>query len=90
MGAIRARDEKDSAGWRGGLALPVGCPERSRPYLGAEGLQLRRRHADQLHSLLIIGDGTRQVGHLRQETRERDSFKVGTSGREGEGGERFC
>ena len=71
MGAIRARDEKDSAGWRGGLALPVGCPERSRPYLGAEGLQLRRRHADQLHSLLIIGDGTRQVGHLRQETRER-------------------
>ena len=49
------------SGWRSETKEVVGLRIR---YLRAEGLQLGGSHTDQLHSILIVGDGARQVGHL--------------------------
>lgn len=46
-------------------------------YLGAKTLQLRCCHADQLHTLFIVGDGTSQVGHLKKEdSRKKRYYKL--------------
>lgn len=39
---------------------------KTTKYLGAESFQLGGCHANQLHSLLVVGDGACQVGHLNK------------------------
>lgn len=45
-------------------------------YLWAESFQLWRGHAHQLHSFLVVWDGTCEVGHLNRARKQKSNFKL--------------
>lgn len=45
-------------------------------YLGAKTFQLRRCHANQLHSFFIVGDGACQIGNLDRKKKNNNYFLV--------------